>query len=48
MRIYTLGHSTRSLEEFIEILKAFSIEMIFDVRRFPGSRKFPHFSKENL
>jgi uncharacterized protein (DUF488 family) len=48
MRIYTLGHSTRSLEEFIEILKTFDIGLVVDVRRFPGSRKFPHFNKENL
>ncbi|MGQ9552325.1 MAG: DUF488 domain-containing protein [Candidatus Bathycorpusculaceae bacterium] len=48
MRIYTLGHSTRSFEEFVEILKTFGVELVVDVRRFPGSRKFPHFSKENL
>jgi uncharacterized protein (DUF488 family) len=48
MRIYTLGHSTRSMREFIEILKTFNIELVVEVRRFPGSRKFPHFNKENL
>jgi uncharacterized protein (DUF488 family) len=48
MRIYTLGHSTRSLEEFIEILRTFGVELVVDVRRFPGSRKFPHFGRENL
>ncbi|MEM2107906.1 MAG: DUF488 domain-containing protein [Candidatus Bathyarchaeia archaeon] len=48
MKIYTIGHSTRSLKEFIEILKAFNIEQVIDVRRLPRSRKFPHFNKENL
>ncbi|MFH8086862.1 MAG: DUF488 domain-containing protein [Candidatus Aenigmatarchaeota archaeon] len=48
MKIYTLGHSTRSLEEFLEILKNFEIELVIDVRRFPSSKKFPWFNKENL
>lgn len=48
MKIYTIGHSTRSLKEFIEILKTFNIEQVVDVRRLPGSRKFPHFNKENI
>ncbi len=36
------------MEEFLEILKHYSIEAVADVRRFPSSRKFPHFNKENL
>lgn len=48
MRIYTIGHSTRSLEEFLDILKHFQIELVIDVRRFPSSKKFPWFGKENL
>ena len=48
MEIFTLGHSTRSLEEFLEILKKFQIELVIDVRRFPSSKKFPWFNKENL
>jgi uncharacterized protein (DUF488 family) len=48
MRIYTLGHSNRSLEEILGILEAFGIGLVIDVRRFPGSRKFPYFNKENL
>jgi uncharacterized protein (DUF488 family) len=47
-QIWTIGHSTRSMDEFIEILKGAQIELIVDVRRFPGSKKFPHFSKESL
>jgi uncharacterized protein (DUF488 family) len=36
------------MEEFLEILKAHDIKQVVDVRRFPGSKKFPHFNKENL
>lgn len=48
MEIYTLGHSTRSFEEFLKILKKFGIELVIDVRRFPSSKKFPWFCKEEL
>jgi uncharacterized protein (DUF488 family) len=48
MKIYTIGHSTRTLEDFIDILKHFGIELVVDVRKFPSSKKFPHFDKENL
>lgn len=46
MRIWTIGHSTRSLEEFLELLAPHGIEAIADVRRYPGSRRLPHFSKD--
>ena len=46
--IYTLGTSTRSLEDFFSIVKAFGIKGIADVRRFPTSRKFSHFSRERM
>jgi uncharacterized protein (DUF488 family) len=46
--IYTIGHSTRSLDEFMSMLEIFSIELLADVRSYPGSRKYPHFNKENL
>lgn len=46
--IWTLGHSTRTIEEFLELLKIYGIEKLVDVRRFPGSRKFPQYNKENL
>jgi uncharacterized protein (DUF488 family) len=46
--IWTIGHSTRTLDEFIAILRSFQIEQVVDVRHFPGSRKFPHFNKEAL
>lgn len=46
--IWTIGHSTRTLDEFIAMLRSFNIEMLVDVRSYPGSRKFPQFNKENL
>jgi len=46
--IWTVGHSNRSLEEFLELLRAFEIDVLADVRRFPGSRKHPHFNQESL
>jgi uncharacterized protein (DUF488 family) len=46
--IYTIGHSTRRLDEFISLLQTFSIEMLADVRSYPGSQRYPHFNKENL
>ncbi len=46
--IWTIGHSTRPIEEFIDILKSFLIELLIDVRSFPGSRRYPQFNIENL
>ncbi|MGY0039400.1 DUF488 domain-containing protein [Pedobacter sp. NJ-S-72] len=46
--IYTIGHSTRSLAEFVEMLQFFQIKILVDIRGLPGSRKFPQFDKENL
>jgi len=46
--IYTIGHSTRSIDEFIDLLKQYNIALIIDVRRFPGSKKYPHFNREIL
>ena len=46
--IWTVGHSTRTIEQFIELLTAQSIQLLADVRRFPGSRRLPHFNQENL
>jgi uncharacterized protein (DUF488 family) len=46
--IWTIGHSTRALEEFLELLKTYDIEAVADVRRFPGSRRYPHFARDAL
>lgn len=47
-QIWTIGHSTRTQEEFLELLRNFQIDQLVDVRRYPGSRKYPHFNKDNL
>jgi uncharacterized protein (DUF488 family) len=41
--VYTIGHSTRTLEEFTSLLKEHGVELLVDVRRFPGSRRHPQF-----
>jgi uncharacterized protein (DUF488 family) len=46
--LYTIGHSTRTLEELIAALQAHSIETLVDIRAFPMSRRLPHFNRENL
>ena len=46
--IWTIGHSTRSFEEFVSMLAAFQIECVIDIRRFPGSQRFPQYNKETL
>ena len=46
--IYTIGHSTRSLEEFISMLTSFNINLVADIRSYPCSRRYPHFNKEAL
>ena len=46
--IFTVGHSTRPLEEFISLIAAYGIECIADIRKMPGSRHNPQFNGENL
>jgi uncharacterized protein (DUF488 family) len=48
LTIWTIGHSTRTIEDFLELLKAREIESLVDVRHFPGSRRYPQFNKEQL
>src|SRR5258706_1553185 len=48
LALWTVGHSTRSIEEFLETLLSFQIKVLVDVRSFPGSRRYPHFNKEQL
>lgn len=47
-RIYTIGHSTRELIELVRLLREHGVTRLADIRRFPGSRRHPHFSKESL
>lgn len=46
--VYTIGHSTHSWQDFLSMLQSFGIKNLVDIRRFPSSRKFPYFNKENL
>jgi uncharacterized protein (DUF488 family) len=46
--IYTIGHSTRTLDELLSALKAHGIETLVDIRAFPMSRRLPHFNRESL
>jgi len=46
--VWTIGHSTRTQEEFFGLLDEYRIEAIADVRRFPGSRRYPYFASEAL
>lgn len=48
MRIYTIGHSTRTLDELVLLLKQSGVKRLADIRRYPGSRRYPHFSRESL
>ncbi len=46
--LYTIGHSTRTLEEFLEVLHAHFIQLLVDIRSFPASRRLPHFNREAM
>ncbi|MFL4994692.1 MAG: DUF488 family protein [Microvirga sp.] len=46
--VWTLGHSTRALEDFLDLLAENKIEAVADVRRYPGSRRWPHFAQTPL
>ncbi len=46
--IHTIGHSTRPIELFIELLKVHRIELLIDVRRWPVSKRHPQFNREAL
>jgi len=48
MELWTVGHSTLSIEQLIEALRSFEIKVLADVRSFPGSRRYPHFNRESL
>ena len=46
--LYTIGHSTRTLNELVAALKAHGVRMLADIRSFPMSRRLPHFNRESL
>lgn len=46
--VHTIGHSTRAIEHFVQLLQSHKIEFLVDVRRWPASRRLPHFNREAL
>ena len=46
--LFTVGHSTRSFDEFVQLLQAHNVQGVADVRRFPGSKRLPQFNAEHL
>jgi uncharacterized protein (DUF488 family) len=46
--IFTIGHSTRSFDEFVGLLASAGVTVLADVRAFPMSRRYPHFNREAL
>lgn len=46
--LYTIGHSTRTIDEFLALLQSFKIKVLADIRRLPGSRKHPQFDQDGL
>jgi uncharacterized protein (DUF488 family) len=48
MRIWTIGHSTRAIDEFTSLLEENEIKLLVDVRAWPGSKRYPQFNKDAL
>jgi uncharacterized protein (DUF488 family) len=48
MRLYTIGHSTRTLDEFVNALRSFGVSTLADIRKVPRSRHVPQFNHESL
>lgn len=46
--IHTIGHSTRTIEVFVTLLQAHDVKLLIDVRRWPASKRHPHFNREAL
>ena len=46
--LHTIGHSTRSLQELLEVLGAHQVKILVDIRAFPRSRRLPHFNRDSL
>jgi uncharacterized protein (DUF488 family) len=46
--IYTIGHSTRPWDIFVDVLREYAIQAVVDIRRYPGSKRFPHFNRGEM
>ena len=48
MRIWTIGHSTRAIDELFSLLEENEVKLLADVRAWPSSKRYPHFNKDAL
>jgi len=48
MNVYTIGHSTRGADELSALLREHEIKLLADIRRYPGSKRYPHFASEAM
>src|SRR4051812_21197975 len=48
MTIYTIGHSTRAADELLALLREHEIKLLADIRRYPGSKRYPHFASDAM
>lgn len=48
MRFFTIGHSTRTIDEFLSLLREAGVDVVVDVRRLPGSNRYPQFNADSL
>jgi uncharacterized protein (DUF488 family) len=46
--VFTIGHSTRPIDELVALLREHAVDLLVDVRRFPGSRRYPQYGREAL
>ncbi len=46
--VWTIGHSTHTIEHFVSLLNSLNIEIVADIRNYPGSKRYPHFNKDAL
>lgn len=48
MQVFTIGHSTRSSDDLVALLREQGISLLADIRRFPGSKRYPHFASQAM
>ncbi len=48
LQVFTIGHSTRTIEQLIQVLNAYSIEILVDIRSYPASHKKPQFNSDTI
>jgi uncharacterized protein (DUF488 family) len=48
MNVHTIGHSTRTADELSALLREHEIKLLADIRRYPGSKRYPHFASEAM